>query len=57
VGGMNLDEVESGLFGSLDSSNPGTFDALNVLFGDRYGLSVAGGEGNVARTINYIRPG
>jgi len=57
MGSMNLDEVESGLLASFDGSNPGALDALNVVLGHRYRLRVVGGEGDVARTINYTRPG
>jgi len=57
MGGMNLDEVESGLFAPFGSSDPGIFDASDVILSHRSGLRVVRGEGNVARTINYTRPG
>jgi len=50
---MNLDEVESGFLASFDGSNPGIFDALDVVLGHRSGLRVVGGVGNVTRTVHY----
>jgi len=52
MGGLNLDEVESGPFASFNGGDVGIFDTLDVVPGHGPGFCIVRGEGDITRTID-----